>query len=664
MNFINSLSAWQWMVLGAVPVAITLLYFLKLKRQPLLVPSTYLWKKTIEDLHVNSLWQRLRSNLLLLLQLLFVVLLMGALLRPGRRGPELIGNRFIFFIDVSASSQATDVTPSRFAKAKQEVESLIDQMQPGDSAMLVQFSDRAEIVQNYTQQKRLLKERLESIQPTARRSDLLEALRVAAGLANPTSVRGEGDDQSQEALPATVYIVSDGAVPPVTDFDVGNLTLRHVPLGTPQPRNIGITAFSADRNPDHPGQLDLFARIENYGPDDITVQIGLRSGRDQREATDPSRAFLDVKEVKVPAGGSAGEGFRLQDITEGVFTLQVLGKDDLALDNTAFLAVNPPERAQVLLVTRGNGPLETALQTTEAKRLAQLTTIRPEDLTEDAYLQASDAGAYDFIIYDRCAPPRMPLANTLFWGSVPPDGRWKLTELKSLPAIIDVDRSHPLAQFLNFDDVLAFLTGQAVEGPEGSRSLISASIGDVLVLAPREGFEDAVIGLPLFRTDEQGALTPNTDWPRRASFPVFVINALRYLGRVQFYSAAPNVSPGDSVRIRTDADAELLKVTSPNGKQYQTRKSSENVFLFTETGQLGVYTVFARDDVVVRRFTVNLFDSRESNLQPGAISISEEKVRPAAITEIKRQEYWKWLLLAALALLMLEWYVYNRRVWI
>ncbi len=51
--------------LAAVPPLIVLLYFLKLKRQPLEVPSTYLWTKAIEDLHVNSIWQRLRQSLLL-----------------------------------------------------------------------------------------------------------------------------------------------------------------------------------------------------------------------------------------------------------------------------------------------------------------------------------------------------------------------------------------------------------------------------------------------------------------------------------------------------------------------------------------------------------------------------------------------------------------------
>src|SRR4029450_13008120 len=51
-DIINMLPWWQWGLLGLVPPAIIALYFLKLRRLPLEVPSTYLWSRTIEDLHV------------------------------------------------------------------------------------------------------------------------------------------------------------------------------------------------------------------------------------------------------------------------------------------------------------------------------------------------------------------------------------------------------------------------------------------------------------------------------------------------------------------------------------------------------------------------------------------------------------------------------------
>ena len=54
-----------WWVMLGLGIALLLLYFLKLRRQSMTVSSTFLWKKSIEDLHVNSLFQWLKKNFLL-----------------------------------------------------------------------------------------------------------------------------------------------------------------------------------------------------------------------------------------------------------------------------------------------------------------------------------------------------------------------------------------------------------------------------------------------------------------------------------------------------------------------------------------------------------------------------------------------------------------------
>ncbi len=653
MSWMNTLSVWQWLILGLVPPAIILLYFLKLKRQPLEVPSTFLWSRTIEDLHVNTIWQRLRRNLLLFLQLLLIALLMLTLLRPGLRGNDLTGERFIFMLDTSASMQATDVSPSRFEMAKKTLIEYIRQMEGGDVAMLVTFSDQAKTEVNYTKNKRDLIKAVHNIKVTNRTSDLVKAMQIAEGLANPSSARGEGQEQAEEALPATVYIFSDGGFDNVTDFDLGNLHPLHIQVGNSNSNNVGITAFSADRNPDHPGQLDIFARLENFTGDKVTVSMELR--RDG--------SLVDVKQVSIPANDSESEGFRMVDIEEAELELVVTDEDDLMIDNRAFAAVNRPQRARVLIVTNGNDPLELALDTIEAQKLAISSFNTTDVLATESHQRDVNSGMYDLVIYDRCAPEVLPLSNTLFIGSMPPGDGWSRSETVSLPALIDQDRSHPLLQFVNMNDVLGFIEGFAIKGPEGTRTLIDTTEGPMMVIAPRDGLQDVVLGLPVYRNNGEA----NTDWPRRPSFPVFVMNVLRYLGGRHGVSGAASIRPGKQMELRSDLPVGSIRVTGPPPERTQSKIEREglNSFVYTKTESPGIYAIReGKDTDIARRFTVNLFDSRESNLSPREIEIGPEKVATRKAAYQTRFEYWKWILIAALILLLVEWYIYNRRVYI
>src|SRR3954447_2854738 len=163
-DIMNTLTWWQWGLLALVPPAIVALYFLKLKRQPLEVPSTYLWSRTIEDLHVNSLWQRLRQSLLLFLQLLVVGLIALTLLRPGWSGAKLQGKRFVFLIDTSASMAADDAPPSRLDRAKRQAIELVEQMDRGSAAMVISFSNVAKIEQAFTDNRQQLRRKIELIE--------------------------------------------------------------------------------------------------------------------------------------------------------------------------------------------------------------------------------------------------------------------------------------------------------------------------------------------------------------------------------------------------------------------------------------------------------------------------------------------------------------------
>lgn len=658
MDFINTLNLWQWLVLGLVPVAIVALYFLKLKRQPLEVPSTYLWSRTIEDLHVNSIWQRLRQSLLLFLQLLLIAILMLACLRPGWRGARLTGDRFIFLVDTSASMTATDVEPTRLEAAKKQILGLIEQMQAEDVALVISFSDVARVEQSFTSNRSLLRQKVNQIQPTNHTSDLREALRAAAGLANPgrTSEAGNANDvQVAEALPATLYLYTDGGFAAVPDFSLGNLTPKYVPVGTESAKNVGIVAFSAERNPEKPEQWQAFARLENTGDDEVNVDVSLL--RDDR--------LQDAQTVAVPAHGQAGVKFDLPDVERASLQAVVDHQDHLALDNRAYAALDPGRRSRILLVTPGNEALRLALDTEEARELADVTVATPVELETKKLQDQAAAGHWDAILYDRCVPKLMPQANTLFVGRVPPVAGWSQGPKTVRPVVIDTDRVHPLMQYIEMGDVL-IVEGTPLQTPPGGVALIDADVGPLYSIAPREGFEDAALGFEILGPDDKGKVEAKTDWVIRRSFPVFAMNVIRYLGGMARGGEMSTVKPGQPMVLRSESTVDRIAVQRPDGQRVEVLRQAQGQFVFTNTDQLGVYSAFeGRNPKPSRQFAVNLFDSRESDLKPRPkIDLGHEEVTGAGGLEPARKELWRWLLAAGLVVLVFEWYVYNRRVYL
>jgi von Willebrand factor type A domain/Aerotolerance regulator N-terminal len=663
MNFIPALSAMQWVAIASVPPAIISLYFLKLKRQPVEVPSTYLWTRTIEDLHVNSIWQRLRQSLLLFLQLLILLLAILACLRPGWRGTKLIGDRFIFMVDTSASMSATDVGPTRLDAAKKQALAFIDQMESSDVAMVISFSDVPRIEQAFTNNRSSLRQAVNKIKQTNRRTNISEALRHASGLANPgrTSEAGTSDVQVADALPATMYIISDGGVPAVPDFSPGNLTAKYIKIGTATPKNIGIVAFSTQRNSEKPGQLQAFARLENSGEEDIEVDVALYL----------DGGLVDASSVAVPTDGAEGVNFVLNDIESATLKLEVQYNDDMSLDNAAFATINTPRRARVLVVTPGNDALKFAITTTAASKVADVSFAEPATLETKEHETLALSGAYDLIIYDRCVPKMMPESNTLFIGRVPPAEGWSAEAASPSPLVIDIDRLHPLMHLVELGSILIY-ESLPIKGPEGATSLIDADSGSLLTIAPRQGFEDVALAFELVGTYPDGDVNAKTNWPRRKSFPVFVMNALRYLGGARAGLAVKGSQPGQPIKLHTEVPAEQITVESPTGVHTKVPRESQNSFIFSHADELGVYVVREGSEREAgQHFAINLFDSRESDLVPREVidipyfdETTEQVGVHASIAEPSRKEMWKWLLIGGLIVLIFEWYVYNRRVYL
>ena len=686
-TLMNTLSWWQWLILLAVPPAIIALYFLKLKRRPLEVPSTYLWHKSIEDLHVNTIWQKLRRNLLLLLQLLLVLLIMFAVLRPGMKGAKLLGNRFVFLIDNSASMQATDLEGSRLEDAKRSARKAIELMQPGDVAMVVSFSDTPKIEQMFTESKRALLRSVDAIKPTTRTTSLSEALKVASGLANPGRTANDATDvQVAEAKPATLYIFSDGKFPEPT-MSLGNLEPVYMPIGTDEATNVGIAIFNVRRNESRADQLQAFARLENYSKAEASVSIELLLDGE----------MIDAARLQIGPGEAQGFERDLGELQTGKLELVITEaeffaaegeplKDQFALDNRAWAVARKSQPANVLLVTEGCEPLEFALSTGLAMKLANVALESPAVLEDEKseYYQREAVGAYDLIIFDRCRPKVMPQANTFFLGAMPVHGVelppeeeggeprqidiWQTEERAEGPKIIDIDSSHPLAQWIAMDNVL-IAEATPIKVPSGGTVLVDSHMGPMLAIAPRDGFEDLVLAFPFtdYVTDDNGIkrFRAMTNWQGRSSFPVFILNLLQYFGGGQSGLDALSTQPGGQVALMGPEPGKELDILKPNGTHSKVPVGRLGHAKFSDTEQLGIYDVEAGGKPI-DHFSVNLFEPAESDISVRQeIELGHVAVQGKTSNwESARTEFWKYILLAGFLLLLLEWWVYHRRVYV
>ncbi|MCA9217820.1 MAG: BatA and WFA domain-containing protein [Planctomycetales bacterium] len=662
MNF-SSLVWWQWLMVFSVPPLIVLLYFLKLKRQPLEIPSTYLWQRTIEDLHVNSIWQRLRQNLLLFLQLLLMLFAIFALLRPSMESTRFSGERLIFLLDTSASMSATDLEPTRLDAAKNQLIDIVDnEMSSGAVAMLVSFSDRAIVEQPFTDNKRLLRARIQAVQQTERPSVLDEALRVAAGLANPgRSASDETDVASADAMPATLLVYSDGQFRTVPDFSMGNLSPEYFPMGAMEengvqlPENVGIIAFNSATNPADNSKVQVFAQFENFTSSGkvVTCELTLDD------------KMIDAQEVDIDANSSTGVEFTLDAVDLGVLKLVITDDDDFAADNVAYAPISKPRKANVLIITPRNDALEMVMATPFLQQIAEVSTGEPNLVTQESYKKQADSGGYDLIIYDQCAPETMPQANTVFIGSLPPLN-WTAEEAAGLPQVIDADLSHPLLEFVELGNVI-FAECNPLNVPKGGLTLVDSQHGTMMGIAPRDGFEDLVLGFELVGQDEEGNRVRNTNWVIRPSFPVFVHNVVSYLGGTGVGARETiMLEPGTNITLRTSVNATEIEVESPTGQRLKIKRGPQNTFVYGNTERKGVYKIREGDEKdVSQQFAVNLFDTVESDIRPNAnLLTTKEEIKGQHSVVPARFELWKFLLGASLVILMLEWYIYNRRVYV
>lgn len=666
-------------VAGAIALpAVLALYLLKLRRRPVRVSSTLFWTAASEDLQANVPLRWLRRSWLLLLHLLIASLLVLAIGRPTLSGAGSANRRVIILLDRSASMNAREGPanaapsptpipttppqpsdrPTRFDLAKEAAIRIATDAidQDGASVSVIAFAKEPVLLSPESRSSGQVRSVIQAAASSDQPGDLTAALRTAEALTL---------DAPETAAPPLVALVSDGGFSEPRG-SLGNASFSFVSVGADRaPDNIGIVAFAGRREYADPRSVRLLARLANAGSAAVSVPLVLRLD-DQVLA----RRAMDVPATTIAPGvngappstipGEAVSSFEITTSAAGLLSLSIDRADALDADNTAWLSLPRAQPPRIVLVSPdGPTPDSGASGWVLADALAELPGVTLTTMTRSEYeTRAGERGlpAVDLLVFDAVTPRTLPRIPTLSFSAAPPIPGLSLSEPATRGSyVLSWRRTSPILRDVSLDSVFIARPRAIRWGGESLRAKLSelatGNDGPLLALAERDDARDLIV-----------AFAPaESDWPLQVSFPVFLAAAVDTLtARAADLSEQATTSRPLSIRTPPNLAGVSLEGPDTITATPQINDSGASVG-FGIPNRVGVYHTkppIAGSETI----GVSLLDSTESSLLIRRdLSIGGRAVAAGSAGSIGR-EVWDWCVLAAIALLAIEWLVYAARM--
>ena len=610
MRFLYASALW-WVLLAA---PIIFFYLLKLKRKRVNVPSVLLWQRALQEIEANAPFRRLRRSLLLLLQLAALGALVFALAHPVVATRSISTGNTIIVLDSTASMRAHDQNGgTRLERARELAHELVDGLGRGARAAIIESSARVTLRSPLTSDRNALGQAIDAIQETDSAGALDDALRLSEEIAKAERDSG-------------IVVISDGAGRAASDSSlraptVPSTSLRFVRVGS-RANNVGIIAMNTRTIPGSPRQ-EVFASVGNFSDEAREIGVELRiDGKlvDARTTRPPANGRDVLIYDSVPSGPALAE-------------LRLEVDDDLDSDDVAYVWLPDTRKVRVGLVS-DNRFLSRALAANPALNLRRIAL--------------SDAASPDLdcIVTEGPLTTGIVESNRPLLAINPPDftGLWRNIGTRDGPEVTFIDRDHPINDYLNYADLHIEAVPRRDVAP-WLKPVVGSASGP-LIWAGDDGQRRIVmVGFDLAQTD----------LPIKVEFPILLANSVSWLGSRDAAEDKHVVRAGQPVTLRTRAP--YATIVNPQGETLEAR-ATDGSAVFAETLRNGVYTV--KDGPP---FAVTLLTETESDTTPrDSLTSVESRVSAGSENSGAEREAWRWIALAALAILCFEWWVYHKRI--
>jgi len=615
LTFVSPLALF---LLLAIPIII-IFYILRARYERIEVSSTLLWRNVIRDTEGKPTWRPPIRNILLLLQLLIAAVIAIAVARPAALGTA--ATHHVLILDASTSMQATDTVPTRFAEATRRVIEHIQAAPEGDSFSVLRAGATVELIESGQDRQQVIGG-VSSLKPGVASSAVRSAMQIAGSLA-----------RERAGFRTIVTLFSDGAHEEQPGLEPGIEEFRHVAIGTAT-NNVAVVALQVRRIFDGSQRFQGFARVTNFGGE--LVHVPLRSMADG----------VPLESIAVRIGPRSSHDYVISlSPTVRLFEVILDAPDSLPLDNYAQ-AVVASEDLDVTVVSTSPPFVERGLGAIPNLRVSY---IRPQQYRSEV------VGAVT--VFDGFLPRSrdvLPSGSILVMN--PPVGTFagfEIAEVTQPQQIVRFNARSDLLQSLDLAGV--FLPRMVRVKPPAGTSPVVESRDQTLVW---QGFDEGRKLIVLAFDPRQPEIG------QRLAFPLLLSNALNWLAP---NSGSQTMAPGQVYNIQPARTAVDVVVRDPTGKTYLfpvNAASRGRAIPFAETQTVGRYAIVQRSATATLSqiwFTVNAGDEVQSDIRPRQLPGATASQGALRLVDGVTWEFWPYLVVAALLLLVTEWFVYARR---
>jgi hypothetical protein len=584
--------------LSFIPVIIAM-YILKQKFEEREISSLYLWEQVIKDMDVNTPWQKLKSSLPLILQIIGTALLAFAIANPFLLLGKGAQQNIIAVIDNTGSMNTYFNDTTRLEEAKRRAEKLIKSQKPGSKITLITSGNSAKVELSASSDKEEAVNKVRNIKPSNSAGDLEDSLSLVKSLGK--------------------QYVSYKAV---------FFTDREVDISEIEGEVQALSSYSENVS------LDYMSHAKEQGVIRAIVRVNNRSNNTQNRevALYAEEKLFTLKEVQLKPGEVKTVYFENIPTNIKYLHAELSEKDSLIEDNRIYEVIRETKSQRVLLVSERNVFVEKILSSLNYIELFK--TNSAENIIDE----------YDLYIFDGISPEELPREGAVLFINPPEQNPLVKVKGEAQGNLGEIQKSQVTKYMENAQFTVAKY--QDIEVPYWGSVFLKINNKPAAFLGDYKGKKTALLAFDLH----------NSDFPLISEFPIFMHNLVSYLVDGSFQGNTV-YQCGEAIEINPKGEAENLVMKTPEGESFNIELKYP-MKPFEKTNSIGIYRLMeeGKDKQYENLLAVNFPADKESEVNLEAKSVSSkinESVMDAAGIDLKI-----FIMIAVLLLLVIEWGVY------